>query len=77
MTAKCKRSIPRPAQNLPLVKMVECCFTSTETVRLRGTATSTFTQLLSSEVKMPEPAVFSARWLREWFSPLDYILQLV
>ena len=35
---------------------VQCCFTSTETMRIirdgeRGTATSTFTQLLSSDVK--------------------------
>ena len=30
--------------------MVECCFTSTETVGLLGTSTSTFTQLLSSVI---------------------------
>ena len=32
------------------VNMVQCCFTSTETIRLIRTATSTFTQLLNSEL---------------------------
>ena len=33
-------------------RLVECCFTSTETVGLLGTATSTFTQLLSSAMQV-------------------------
>ena len=32
------------------VSMVQCCFTSTETVRLIRTATSTFTQLLNYDL---------------------------
>ena len=34
--------------------MVQCCFTSTETIRLIRTATSTFTQLLNSEIFLPD-----------------------
>ena len=39
-------------REMSTVELVECCFTSTETVGLLGTmtATSTFTQLLSSDV---------------------------
>ena len=33
-------------------RLSECCFTSTETVGLLGTATSTFTQLFSSAVQV-------------------------
>ena len=36
---------------LMITPVVECCFTSTETVGVLRTATSTFTQLLSSELK--------------------------